>query len=148
MLIAIQLPENAEYQMLINPEDYDPSKHVLWFKESTDGSVSTPLSSKEGIKTDLPIAAPEIKEAEVEAELQNIVDLLNTEASDDLSADEIEELGPEPEDDRMMELISLYEAEGYPAIKVIAIPLGISKPETGWEDAIPLIVEAETALNQ
>jgi hypothetical protein len=146
MLIAIQLPENAEYQMLINPEDYDPSKHVLWLKESTDGSVSTPLSSKEGIKTDLPIAAPDIEEAEVEAELQNIVDLLNTEASDDLSVDEIEE--PEPESDRMMELISLYEAEGYPAIKAIAIPLGISKPETGWEDAIPLIVEAETALNQ
>jgi hypothetical protein len=146
MLIAIQLPENAEYQMLINPEDYDPSKHVLWFRESTDGSVSTPLSSKEGIKTDLPIATPEIEEAEVEAELQNIVDLLNTEASDDLSVDEIEE--PEPESDRMMELISLYEAEGYPAIKAIAIPLGISKPETGWEDAIPLIVEAETALNQ
>lgn len=46
---------------------------------------------------------------------------------------------------RTSELEELYLSDdgGWRAIKAIADPLGITKPETGWDDAIPLIVEAE-----
>jgi len=54
------------------------------------------------------------------------------------------ELPPEVEV-RMQQLEAIYESEGYRGIQAIAIPLGIEKPEGGWRDAIPLIVEAESA---
>ena len=46
---------------------------------------------------------------------------------------------------RTAELEELYLSDegGWRAIKAIADPLGIVKPETGWDDAIPLITEAE-----
>lgn len=46
---------------------------------------------------------------------------------------------------RTTELEELYLSEdgGWRAIKAIADPLGVSKPESGWDDAIPLIVKAE-----
>lgn len=118
MLLAIQVPDHAEYQMLINEEDYDASKHVLW-SENADASVSTPSPAGEESETDA--LSEELTEEQIE------------ESAEDLT----------PTQDRMTELIALYEAEGFTAIKAIATPLGITKPDTGWEDAIPLIVEAE-----
>jgi hypothetical protein len=54
------------------------------------------------------------------------------------------ELPPEVEV-RIQQLEAIYESEGYRGIQAIAIPLGIEKPEGGWRDAIPLIIEAEGA---
>lgn len=119
MLLAIQVPDHAEYQMLINEEDYDASKHVLWSEKSTDASVSTP--------------SPVGEEAETDALEQKLTEEQTEESAENLT----------PTQDRMAELIALYETEGFTAIKAIATPLGITKPDTGWEDAIPLIVEAE-----
>ena len=50
---------------------------------------------------------------------------------------------------RTAELEELYLSDegGWRAIKAIADPLNIEKPETGWDDAIPLIVEAEKAAD-
>ncbi|NJN89518.1 MAG: hypothetical protein HC878_03500 [Leptolyngbyaceae cyanobacterium SL_5_14] len=46
---------------------------------------------------------------------------------------------------RVQQLEAIYESEGYRGIQAIATPLGIEKPAGGWRDAIPLIVEAESA---
>lgn len=44
---------------------------------------------------------------------------------------------------RTEELTAIFQADGWRAIRDIAISLGIPLPEGGWVDAIPLIVEAE-----
>ena len=49
---------------------------------------------------------------------------------------------------REAELLSLYYGESgdganWRAIKAIADPLGITKPDDGWDEAIPLILTAE-----
>jgi hypothetical protein len=49
----------------------------------------------------------------------------------------------DPAEIRTQELQGLYAQDGWMAIKAIATPLGIEKPETGWDAAIPLIVAAE-----
>lgn len=50
---------------------------------------------------------------------------------------------PETPFQRTLELEELYKSQGYNAIASLAIKYGISKPSTGWKDAIPLIVQAE-----
>ncbi|NEQ52172.1 MAG: hypothetical protein F6K11_18865 [Leptolyngbya sp. SIO3F4] len=48
---------------------------------------------------------------------------------------------------RRAELQAIYDEDNgsnWAAIKAIAEPLGITKPDSGWEDAIGLIVEAES----
>lgn len=46
---------------------------------------------------------------------------------------------------RAAELEQLHETSGWRAIKDIAEPLGVAKPDEGWDEAISLIVEAEQA---
>lgn len=51
---------------------------------------------------------------------------------------------------RLEELNKLYFGESgkeanWQSIKAIAEPLGINKPDGGWDEAIPLIVKAEQA---
>jgi len=53
---------------------------------------------------------------------------------------------PPPVEDvqaRFDELQQILESEGWRAIRAIALPLGISRPEDGWDAAVPLIIEAE-----
>lgn len=50
---------------------------------------------------------------------------------------------PETPFQRTLELEELYKSQGYSAIASLAIKFGISKPASGWKDAIPLIVQAE-----
>lgn len=50
---------------------------------------------------------------------------------------------PETTFQRTLELEELYKSQGYSAIAALAIKFGISKPTSGWKDAIPLIVQAE-----
>lgn len=46
--------------------------------------------------------------------------------------------------DRTAQLEDLYDAEGWEAIKELAVAAGITaKPEEGWKAAIPLIVAIE-----
>lgn len=49
----------------------------------------------------------------------------------------------DPIGDRVKELQSVYENEGWSAIRAIAENLGVEKPDEGWEAAIPLIAKAE-----
>ena len=46
---------------------------------------------------------------------------------------------------RIEELEALYVSDGWQPIKKMAEALGIPKPNNGWDEAIPLIVEAEIA---
>lgn len=48
--------------------------------------------------------------------------------------------------DRTEELQKLFEKKGWGAIRRIAEQYGIEKPTGGWDEAIPLIVEAENAI--
>lgn len=50
----------------------------------------------------------------------------------------------DPTAERIAELEALYSEAGWQAIKEIADPLGIEKPDEGWKAAIPLIVERES----
>ncbi len=53
---------------------------------------------------------------------------------------------PETEDARSyreIELMGIYEEDGWRGLKAIAVPLGIERPEEGWDESIPLILEAE-----
>jgi hypothetical protein len=47
---------------------------------------------------------------------------------------------------RLEELENLYVNEGWQPIKEIALKYKIPKPNNGWDEAIPLIVEAEKLL--
>ena len=47
---------------------------------------------------------------------------------------------------RSEELQKLFEKKGWGAIRRIAEPFGIEKPAGGWDEAIPLIIEAEAAI--
>jgi len=49
----------------------------------------------------------------------------------------------DPAKTRTQELQDLYAQDGWMAIKAIAQPMGIDKPDDGWDAAIPLIVAAE-----
>jgi hypothetical protein len=52
----------------------------------------------------------------------------------------------EPQDareSRELELLGIYEVDGWRGLKAIAEPLGIEKPADGWDEAIPLILEKE-----
>jgi hypothetical protein len=44
---------------------------------------------------------------------------------------------------REIELMGIYEQDGWRGLRAIAKPLGIEKPDDGWDEAIPLILEAE-----
>ncbi len=44
---------------------------------------------------------------------------------------------------RKAQLEAIWEEQGWRGIAAIAKPLNIEKPEDGWDEAIPLIVEAE-----
>lgn len=61
----------------------------------------------------------------------------------ELGAITIREKTQETKFARTSELESLYESQGYTAIAAIATKHGIKKPETGWKDAIPKIVDYE-----
>lgn len=53
---------------------------------------------------------------------------------------------PETQDARAyreIELMGIYESDGWRGLKAIAEPLGIEKPQDGWDESIPLILEAE-----
>lgn len=47
--------------------------------------------------------------------------------------------------ERIQELESIYQQDGWRAIADLAEGMGIEKPEKGWRDAIPLIAEKERA---
>jgi hypothetical protein len=53
---------------------------------------------------------------------------------------------PETPFQRTLELEELYKSQGYSAIATLAIKFGIPKPTSGWKDAIPLIVQAESEV--
>jgi hypothetical protein len=53
---------------------------------------------------------------------------------------------PETPFQRTLELEGLYKSQGYSAIATLAIKFGIPKPTSGWKDAIPLIVQAESEV--
>jgi len=55
---------------------------------------------------------------------------------------------PETPYGRTVELEQLYESQGYAAISKIAAEYGITKPSTGWRDAIPLIVKYEKSVEK
>jgi len=55
---------------------------------------------------------------------------------------------PETPYGRTVELEQLYESQGYAAISKIAAEYGITKPSTGWRDAIPLIVKYEKSVGK
>lgn len=67
-----------------------------------------------------------------------------------LSPDEGIELAtpvPTPADNsREEELKALFKAKGWRELAKIAEPLGIEKPEAGWDEAIPQIVAKEKEL--
>lgn len=47
---------------------------------------------------------------------------------------------------RLEELEALYVEEGWQPIQELALKYKIPKPNNGWDEAIPLIVEAEKLL--
>jgi hypothetical protein len=46
-------------------------------------------------------------------------------------------------EERETQLIEVYDQKGWQGIKAIADKLNISKPAGGWDEAIPLILDAE-----
>jgi hypothetical protein len=123
-LIAVKHPIDPAFFILINKDSFDPDTHELWEDEDPDSDAGTtePPSETTGDPSG------ESGESQPEGE-------------PDPNAPEGES---DPANDRLNELMAIFENDGWPAIKEIATSLGINdKPAGGWEDAIPLIVEAE-----
>lgn len=84
------------------------------------------------------------KTIQLDSELNSVQSLVKQGVIAPLESPEVAETLTQPTPtSREEQLRLLYRTEGYKAIQVIADPLGIKKPEKGWEDAIPLIVAAE-----
>lgn len=106
-----------------------------------------------------PTSEVELTEAEAEAlKAQGVIEggatiqTVTTEADGGayISPDEGTELAQTAPtaDTREEELKALFKAKGWREIAKIAEPLGIEKPEEGWDAAIPQIVAKEKEIEQ
>jgi hypothetical protein len=74
----------------------------------------------------------------------------STEPQPELEPEVIEETPPELStyEQRKLELEELYRNKGWQAIAAICKKIGITRPATGFDDAIPLILEKEGLVKE
>ena len=118
--IYIHSLNDPVYRVRINEADFDPSIHKLW-------SDTNALQAQEA-ETPQTLTRDEIHDAA----------MIGHEALVERKTRE----------QRESELMGLYYGESgdesnWRPIRAIADPLGIVKPDAGWDEAIPLILKAE-----
>lgn len=108
------------YRVRINQADFDPNLHTIWSGDHANERQKVRQKTQE-----------ETTEGQQVAEFDQA---------------DLETITPDVQDARAyreIELMGIYEQDGWRGLKAIAEPLGIEKPVDGWDESIPLILEAE-----